>query len=696
MTRRTFQYALAGGLDEASQPLVIAPGRAIAAMNHETTDGGYARIFGHERFDGRTSPTDLPFYILRFTDGAEAITAGDTITGATSGATGIVLTDVELDAGAWDGTGVGSIGFRALTGDFDTGEDIEIGGQPVAIATGVQDVGIPTSGATQEQEWAEAARDYQRALITVVPGSGPVRGVVDFNGVTYAVRDNVGATAGVMHKSTATGWQAVNLAHKLDFTSGGNTEITVGQTVTGATSGATGVVRKVFLISGDWAAGSAAGYFIVSGITGTFVAENLNVGASLNLATIAAAPVAQTLPAGGRYDFRIHNFFGNKGQRAIYGVNGVGKAFEFDGTYLTPITTGMVVDTPSWIGIFRNMLFLGFAGGSLQHSGAADPFEWDPVVGTVGEIGIGAEITGLVENIDSLLIVGENGVFALTGSGVPLDGGSLDWNLITITLEAGGKPFTAQRFGPGLYLDNRGLRSVTATQTYGSFAMGSLSSGAKKTLTRKDKLKVQPVASCIVREKNHYRLFYEDGTGLAFYMGRKAPEAMPFSLGKIVRCIWSGEDPTLGERIFFGSDDGFVYQLEKGISFDGEAIEAYLQLAYAHMSAPDLLKRLFKIGLEVSAPGATTVGVTVDFDYASGEQSNAQSVEMQAYGSGGLWGIPNWGEFVWGAPIENSLEAHLDGEGFAISPVVYSNSALIYPYEVRGVRIYYGTRGNKR
>ena len=74
----------------------------------------------------------------------------------------------------------------------------------------------------------------------------------------------------------------------LNYTSGGTTPIAVGNTITGATSAATGVVLSITVASGSWAGGDAAGVIRIDTKTGTFQAENLNVGASSNLATISA------------------------------------------------------------------------------------------------------------------------------------------------------------------------------------------------------------------------------------------------------------------------------------------------------------------------------------------------------------------------------------------------------------------------
>ena len=74
----------------------------------------------------------------------------------------------------------------------------------------------------------------------------------------------------------------------LAFTSGGTYNIKTGHTVTGATSGATAMVESVSLSTGAWAAGSVAGTLTLRRKSGTFVAENLDIGTNLNVCSIAA------------------------------------------------------------------------------------------------------------------------------------------------------------------------------------------------------------------------------------------------------------------------------------------------------------------------------------------------------------------------------------------------------------------------
>lgn len=75
---------------------------------------------------------------------------------------------------------------------------------------------------------------------------------------------------------------------QIAYTSGGTYQVAVGDTITGATSGVTAKVTGVTITSGSWAGGDAAGTLNLSGQSGNFSAENLNVGANSNVATCTA------------------------------------------------------------------------------------------------------------------------------------------------------------------------------------------------------------------------------------------------------------------------------------------------------------------------------------------------------------------------------------------------------------------------
>jgi hypothetical protein len=119
-----------------------------------------------------------------------------------------------------------------------------------------------------------------------------------FVGTGAAVNISLGFIPDVVFTWKITDLDKVNIwqrgSHML-FTSGGTREIVPGDVIQGATN--TGVrarVLEVYLTSGTWAGGDAAGHFIIEDATGNFGSENvdlLNVGGigirTANVATVA-------------------------------------------------------------------------------------------------------------------------------------------------------------------------------------------------------------------------------------------------------------------------------------------------------------------------------------------------------------------------------------------------------------------------
>ena len=104
------------------------------------------------------------------------------------------------------------------------------------------------------------------------------------------------------------------------FTSGGDGEVKKGDTLTGATSGATAKIRQVILDSGTWAGGDAAGWFIcdVDDINGTIQSENVNQAGSGTQDNIATVVV--DVEFGVDIDTEVAGVTGNAGCLAYAGT----------------------------------------------------------------------------------------------------------------------------------------------------------------------------------------------------------------------------------------------------------------------------------------------------------------------------------------------------------------------------------------
>lgn len=688
MTARTIYYPFLGGLDQETAAIAIPPGRVVATSNYEAVSRGYQRTQGYERYSGRPMPSQATFFFANFTGGVTVFTVGQTVTGATSGATARVLAVPVLTSGAWNGTGVGYLPIHLVTGTFVTGENLQVAAVTKAVMNGAIEFAEGYESAAN-LAYQAAASDYARALITTVPGSGPIRGVVWFNGKLNAWRDNVGATFGVLHQSSAAGWVAPDLGKLLLF-DGGTVALVAGNAINGATSGATAVVRYVAVdAAGDWSTGNATGSLVLDSVVGTFQDnETIRVGAAAR-AIVNGVIANATFPPGGRYDFEIYNFYGSVGSERLYGANGVGKAFEFDGTSIIPISTGMPDDRPFLASAHKGHLFLAFPKGSLQHSDAGEPRSFTAILGA-SELGLGHEITNLIPNTSTaLLITTDSSLSVLTGND------SSDWVLEGVSGEAGAKAYTAQRIGQVVYLDERGIRSVAATQAYGNFKLGTFTQLIQKELDNKRRGGITAIASCVVKAKDQYLLFFDNGTGISIYFGRKQPEAMLFTYPYDVKCIDVAEVGGV-ERVFAGGDDGYVYELNAGTSYDGAIIEAFLQLPFGHQGAPRVIKRYHKLIVElIGAPGLA-LNLVCEFDYGSGRQPYSHADVFGVSGEGGLWDAMTWDTFQWDSPLVAQAESYIQGVGANMSIILFSNSASQESDTLQGISLLFSPKGQMR
>jgi len=82
---------LGGGLDQVTPTLSLPPGFARKAANFEASiTGGYTRIVGYERYDGRPSPSSA-IYVILICSLTGTVAVGNTIIGQSSAATGKVI-----------------------------------------------------------------------------------------------------------------------------------------------------------------------------------------------------------------------------------------------------------------------------------------------------------------------------------------------------------------------------------------------------------------------------------------------------------------------------------------------------------------------------------------------------------------------------------------------------------------------------
>jgi hypothetical protein len=670
------QIRMVGGLDQITPTLSLSPGVVRRAANFECSlNGGYTRIAGYERFDGRPNPSDARYNVLTCTlTGTVAV--GDTVTGYTSAATGKVI--------AVDG---GNIVITRETGTFVFGEGLMVSMANVGTINAI--AGTVADGLLDATYKSLAAADY-RASIAAVPGSGSVRGVLFYDGNVYAWRNNAGGTAAVMHKSSGSGWTAVTFGKELSFT-GGTGEIFDGQTVTGATSGATGVVSRVVLQSGTWGAGTAAGRLILSSTTGTFTAaENLRVG-GVNKAIGSGAASQITLSPSGRFQGVVANFGGGQSNKRMYVCDGVNRAFEFDGTVMVPIATTMSPDVPTRIAVHKQHLFLAF-GHSLQFSGVSEPYQWDPVVGA-GEIAMNDIITQLLP-LPGDQSSGALAVYTRTDTSVLYGTSSEDFALSTFNVGTGGLSFTGQNLDQSYILSERGVMGLGTTLNFGNFSNASLTMNLRPFIQVRRNL---ASASTVNREKGQYRVFFSDGYGLYLTIANgKYVGAMPVQFPNPVLCTSEGQSVDGAESSFFGSSNGFVYRLDAGTSFDGAVIPANLSLVYNSTKSPRILKRYRKASVEMTGDSFAEFSFGYDLGYRTQFLDQPGDSVHENDLRSAYWDSMTWDNFVFDGSDISPSEVEVTGTAENMGIRISSVSELLQPFTVNSIIVHYTLRRGLR
>jgi hypothetical protein len=654
--------AIAGGMDIVGSPIYAKPGRARIAYNYEwSTGGGLERIAGIEPFDGRPSPSAAVYVYLECSATIAGISLGDTVDGATSGASGKVV----YLSGAY-------IGLTRVTGSFEL-EDLEVSAVVKATLSNLS----PAVDGFLDNTLAKLAADDYQADITKVPGSGRVRGVAILNSEVYAWRDNAGATAMAIHKATSSGWDEVEMFHQISFTAG-STEYEEADTLTQGS--ATSTVKRVVLESGSWGAGTAAGRFIITAPSGGVFSAGAAAGGGV--CTLSGASAIIALAPGGRVRTHAYTFTASLADKRLYGCDGVNPEFEFDGVVYVPLNTGMGSIRATAVQCHKLHVFFGYRG-SLQHSAIGNPYVWSAVFGA-GELGTGDEITNLLSvggNTDAaaLMVLCQNALAVLYGSS------SADWRLDPLSRISGAQADSAQDIGGVVALDTPGVMRYPYTRNFGNFAWDTVS------------MDIQPIAknqqcacSVYVSGKFKYRMFFTDGSAISgLPVGKGMFEWSVINYGRNIVLAEHGEIDGVA-RTFYADNNGWVYEADKGRSLAGDPLPYAIKLLPLTQRSPMTEKTYRTMQLEVECLGACTLYTSGEF--GNGEDGQTQQTADQRYGAGLSWDLSNYDQAYWDTGSVAMTTLPLEGVGTRVSISVAGEADNELPHTIYAVTILYTPR----
>ena len=673
--------ALAGGYDQLTSAYALPPGSLRDCINFACLPvGGYYRIPGYERHDGRPKPSSAQFVTVDVDlDENQYLNVGDSGTfGNISG------TVCYLDPG---GVYVGlTKTVTTFSSTFVPGP-IVIGGNTIGQATAIHSaLNLKTMAIIKA-----AAANIYRADIQQVPGSGPIRGVIFFRDAAYAFRDNIAATGGDIYKATSAGWQLVNLGYTLPFNLAGPLPKTGEVLTQGAV---TATVQRTLVREGDPTANTAAGYMVISNLAGgDFIAGDATFSSGFTI-KITAEQVAIFRRPGGRVTFSVGNFFAQANTEYLYCADGENDAFEFDGSTYTPLPVVGVPNNakPKYAQVHSNHLFLAI-GSSLIHSALGDPYNFE-VINGAGEIGTGGNITGMLVQVGdqsggALMVFARNSMWVLYGTSAH------DWKFVNYNVGVGAWDYTSQNLFDAFALDDRGITAMKQTLNYGNFDSATLTHNIQPFIGVN-----RGLATCsgLSRQNSQYRVFFSNGYGIYTTVNPQGLVGSGVVLFPDIPVCMSDAESSTGQSVqLFGTADGWVMWNDLGTSFDGKAIGAFLNTNINVVKTPRMRKRFRRAVLELYAQNYVEMDVTYSFEWASplilphNFESGAINFMALPY-----WDAMLWDSFFWDGRANDALSIELNGTGENMQMMIFVDSDYVEQFAMKSVIFHYTPRRGNR
>lgn len=679
--------ALEGGLDLEVPPLEAKPGQCLEALNcYESVKGGYTSIAGYERYDGSPAPSQATFYRWKFSAanlaGDQALTAvGQTVTISTF--SGIVV----YRAYSYDLTEMVLI-VAEVTGSepLSTEYPIAFDGMQLEssnIRGGPEEDWEPLS----QNEYLALAQERRRGLIDEVPGEGPIQGVAQINGDVLAWRNLTGANRSVCYKANAGTWEIVPRV-LLCTVDSPPAEAAYGDVCNGGDYIVLGVYKY---FNDDGSEDVAKKTYAVKQVVGSTLTSLTRDSDSADLGSVSESEVFVPLPDGSVRSIK-HNFRADTTGYNLYFADGVNCAMFYNSEYgvIQPISTDVRrrPEVCTHVIAFNARLFMAVPGGTFLTSIVGEPDKLDGFLGSQ-EIGVGDEITGFARtSSENLAILTRQRTFAFLGNDAS------NWQLRMASENSGCINGCIAQVDDVFMSDDRGIARLSRVEALGGFDAATVTDDIQ---TLFQAVSANATCATTLRRLNQMRFYY----GEQFLMLSRVPynangnEGIRYGITEglypiPVRTINTGEGPDGLERTLFTSDDGYVYEMDKGSSFDGEEIEFIISLHYQDLNAPAVKKRWTGIEVEGLSTGDANVQV---FYYMNDGTKTFNPRTLSFPGSPGTFDVSSWDTSVFDSVPLVRPKMKLRGTGYNIQFSFYRKSAHDPEITLTGYNLRYKVRG---
>ena len=651
----TFQFEFQGGLITNLSPLQQgnrAPGSARILRNFEPSiQGGYRRIEGFSKYDDNI----VPVY-------GEPLVQGSGQSG-----TSLTVANLYVEPEAGD-----TLTIAGVSGTYE-------------IATAGVSYTSSSKSAVLTLTTSLDSSPADQAAVTFTNTDDLIEGIAYFGSKAIAYRN------ADLFESTGSGWSKINTP---DY----GTVLVDGGSQTGGTLDVDGLdatpqVGDTFTIDGVEKVYTITGTVTVSSGSATIdIAPNL---ASSPADDAAITFLTTDRGAGNKHRWSQYRFASTN---KIIFVDGTNAPAYYDGTTFTVIDDASAnVVGAEHVRVFKNHVFFG-KDTFLNFTAPYDEDNFNPGDGA-GEIDVGSEITGLFVFREQLIIFCKEKILRLVGTTIA------DFQLQPITDDIGCiETDTIQEVGGDLmFLAPDGLRMLSGTERIGDFGLAVVSKVIQSEFDNFITLSTS-YSSIVIREKSQYRLLgynnnitKDSALGiLGTQFAGQGGEGMGWSELRGIKVyvaysIYTGTT----ETILFANNDGYVYQMEDGNSFDGSDIIATFSTPFVPLDDPRLRKTFYKLVMYTDPQGSVNADVSLKLDFDTTGTIQPQPIAFSnATQTVGFYGQATYGQTVYGTKLKKIFETQTIGSGFTVS-LQFTSEGTDPPFSLDAATLEYALHGRR-
>jgi len=207
--------------------------------------------------------------------------------------------------------------------------------------------------------------------------------------------------------------------------------------------------------------------------------------------------------------------------------------------------------------------------------------------------------------------------------------------------------------------------------------------------------------SVVIREKSQYRLLgynnnitQENAQGiLGTQFAGQGGEGMAWAELRGIRAyVADSRFYQNVETIVFANDDGYLYQMENGNSFDGGNIQTTFATPFMPINDPRVRKTFYKCFLYTDPQGSVSFDLSLKLDFDQRNSIQPTQIEFDNNtGQVAFYGQATFGSAaVYSNKLVTLFETQLIGSGFVAS-LQYTSDSTDPPFSLDAITLEFGT-----